>query len=72
MRNGSFTQKLYLKQSQGASKDSNLVDGSFNSGIPIDTDGFTYGYVFFRQKRDALVKRGFFQVWSTIFTFRNR
>jgi hypothetical protein len=29
--------------------------------VPIETDGFTYGYVFFRQKSDSAIRRGFFQ-----------
>jgi hypothetical protein len=29
--------------------------------VPIETDGFTYGYVFFRQKSDSGIRRGFFQ-----------
>lgn len=31
------------------------------SGLPIPTDGHTYGYVFFRQEKDSEVRRGFFQ-----------
>ena len=30
-------------------------------GIPVNTDGYTYGYVFFRQQSDDEIKRGFFQ-----------
>ena len=31
-------------------------------GIPLHTDGYVYGYVFFRQRRDKTRKRGYFQV----------
>ena len=31
------------------------------TGLPIETDGFTYGFVFFRQKKDSEIRRGFFQ-----------
>lgn len=34
-----------------------------NTGVmPLDTDGYTYGYVFFRQQSDNEIRRGFFQV----------
>ena len=64
MRNSQFTQRLYLKQT------SNVQDFDFsnNSGLPIDTDGFTYATVFFRQQRDHEVKRGFFQKALVILT----
>jgi hypothetical protein len=59
MRNGSFTQNLYLKQAVLDGDDQ--FDTGQSSGIPIDTDGFTYGHVFFRQQKDDQIKRGFFQ-----------
>ncbi|KAJ3361835.1 hypothetical protein HDU91_003721 [Kappamyces sp. JEL0680] len=68
-----FTQNLYLKQT--LSDDFNVAK---SSGLPIDTDGFTYGHVFFRQQRDLEVKRGFFQKalvlltphpWHGLFSF---
>ncbi|KAI8589363.1 hypothetical protein BDZ88DRAFT_418612 [Geranomyces variabilis] len=31
------------------------------AGLPVDTDGHTYGYVFFRQQRDTQLRRGYFQ-----------
>ncbi|KAH6574559.1 hypothetical protein BASA61_006936 [Batrachochytrium salamandrivorans] len=30
-------------------------------GLPVDTDGYTYGYVLFRQQADSEVRRGFLQ-----------
>lgn len=33
----------------------------FSSG-PTTSAGFLYGYVFFRQKKDASIRRGYFQV----------
>ncbi|KAI8812444.1 hypothetical protein BJ742DRAFT_736084 [Cladochytrium replicatum] len=38
-----------------------LSTASISNGLPIETDGYTYGYVFFRQRRDAEIRRGFFQ-----------
>ncbi|TPX61088.1 hypothetical protein PhCBS80983_g01368 [Powellomyces hirtus] len=31
------------------------------AGLPVDTDGHTYGYVFFRQQKDPQIRRGYFQ-----------
>ncbi|KAI8904051.1 hypothetical protein EDD86DRAFT_178966, partial [Gorgonomyces haynaldii] len=59
MRNGYFSNRLYLQQ-----KANNLDPSRFEDmipGLPIQTDGYTYGYVFFRQKKDEELKRGFFQ-----------
>jgi hypothetical protein len=67
MRNGEFTQKLYLKQSQFWEQQEEL-DRANSAGLPIDSDGFTYGYVFFRQTKDAEIRRGFFQKAVVILT----
>ncbi|KAL2918131.1 hypothetical protein HK105_202058 [Polyrhizophydium stewartii] len=32
-----------------------------NVGLPVDTDGYTYGFVFFRQQVDKEVRRGYLQ-----------
>lgn len=64
MRNSTFTQSLYLKQTSNAHD----FDSANNSGLPIDTDGFTYGTVFFRQQSDQEVKRGFFQKALVVLT----
>ena len=56
MRNSDFTQKLYLKTSNEQE-----FDSANHSGLPIDTDGFTYATVFFRQQQDSDIRRGFFQ-----------
>ena len=65
MRNSHFTQQLYLKQASSNTQD---FDSAKNSGLPIDTDGFTYGSVFFRQQKDQEVKRGFFQKALVVLT----
>jgi hypothetical protein len=54
MKNGEFVEKLYLKTPT-------QNDDSVKEGLPIDSDGFTYGFVFFRQQKDHTIKRGFFQ-----------
>ncbi|KAJ3039424.1 Protein dennd6a [Rhizophlyctis rosea] len=71
MRSGVFTQQLYLTQQppplavplNGSLPRSRgqMLPNSQGAGLPVDTDGYTYGYVFFRQKRDAEIRRGFFQ-----------
>ncbi|KAI8814967.1 hypothetical protein BJ742DRAFT_671214 [Cladochytrium replicatum] len=38
-----------------------LSTASISNGLPVETDGYTYGYVFFRQRRDAEIRRGFLQ-----------
>ncbi|KAJ3186489.1 Protein dennd6a [Gaertneriomyces sp. JEL0708] len=65
MRSGSFTQDLYHKQqpppfssTEHLPRVSSLQQGA---GLPVDTDGFTYGYVLFRQQRDSSIRRGYFQ-----------
>ncbi len=53
-------------------------DAANETGMPTDSDGFTYGHVFFRQQRDLELKRGFFQKalvlltphpWPGLFSF---
>jgi hypothetical protein len=62
MRNGDFTQSLYLKQAQScAFAEQEELKIANSMGLPIDNDGYTYGYVFFRQQQDISVRRGFFQ-----------
>jgi hypothetical protein len=62
MRNGEFTEKLYLRQTQSCTfTEQEAFDEANSIGLPIDNDGFTYGYVFFRQQRDSQIRRGFFQ-----------
>ncbi|KAI9094902.1 hypothetical protein DFS34DRAFT_627620 [Phlyctochytrium arcticum] len=48
------------------------------ASMPVDTDGYTYGYVFFRQQRDSVIRRGYFQKslvilsphpWPGLFTY---
>ncbi|KAI8822084.1 uncharacterized protein EV422DRAFT_577802 [Fimicolochytrium jonesii] len=78
MRSESFTTNLYRRQSLSATSALNPVtptSGGYvqhkvattstlavGPNLPVDTDGFTYGYVFFRQQRDAQIRRGYFQV----------
>jgi hypothetical protein len=66
MRNSEFSNRIYIKQkaqpdSTGTSAHISAKFEELDSGLPIDTDGYTYGYVFFRQERDDEVRRGFFQ-----------
>lgn len=58
MRHSEFTQKLYMKQADEQTGD---PENSTRPGIPIHSDGFTYGHVFFRQRKDSDLKRGYFQ-----------
>jgi hypothetical protein len=67
MRNGEFSRKLYLKQAQIWEQQEEL-DRANSTGLPINNDGFTYGHVFFRQRKDAEIKRGFFQKAVVILT----
>ena len=60
MRNAEFTKSLYLRKSQNLANGENLDAGSV-MGLPIDNDGYTYGYVFFRQQQDSTLRRGYFQ-----------
>lgn len=52
-----LVEMLNINDEEVPSKISQLP-GSF----PLDTDGHTYGYVFFRQQSDIKIRRGFFQV----------
>ncbi|KAI8899335.1 hypothetical protein BC833DRAFT_586154 [Globomyces pollinis-pini] len=62
MRNGEFTQKLYLKQYQECNfTRQDQFDAATTGFLPIETDGYTYGHVFFRQQQDSEIRRGFFQ-----------
>lgn len=65
MRNSEFSNRIYDQQkAQANSQANNTIGDKFekiDSGLPIDTDGYTYGYVFFRQEKDVEEKRGFFQ-----------
>jgi hypothetical protein len=69
MRNGDFTQKLYLRKTQQWTETQQTeFDLANSNGLPIDNDGFTYGHVFFRQQRDLDIKRGFFQKALVVLT----
>ncbi|KAJ3254899.1 hypothetical protein HK104_007184, partial [Borealophlyctis nickersoniae] len=81
MRSGDFTQQLYLTQqlppfsvplpnSSGSGSRGRTRSALPNpgAGLPVDTDGYTYGYVFFRQKRDVEIRRGFFQKSLVVLT----
>ncbi|KAJ3126014.1 Protein dennd6b [Nowakowskiella sp. JEL0407] len=77
MRSGTFPSKLYQHKnpansiknvkdnvnSESQSGTTSILDSCvvFGNGSPIDTDGYTYGFVFFRQERDSSIRRGFFQ-----------
>ena len=50
-------QKLPLLMHDNASWTHNTI-----LGLPIENDGYMYGVVFFRQRRDSSRKRGYFQV----------
>ncbi|KAJ3273251.1 Protein dennd6a [Terramyces sp. JEL0728] len=72
MRNGKFSQNLYSKQKQTyefAKQDQ--FEAANLSGLPIENDGYTYGYVFFRQVKDEQVRRGFFQKAIVLLTPHN-
>ncbi|KAJ3324725.1 Protein dennd6b [Boothiomyces sp. JEL0866] len=72
MRNGKFSQNLYSKQKQTyefAKEDQ--FEAANSSGLPIENDGYTYGYVFFRQVKDEHVRRGFFQKAIVVLTPHN-
>ncbi|KAI9325886.1 hypothetical protein DFJ73DRAFT_632994 [Zopfochytrium polystomum] len=71
MRSGASSQKLY-QHNQAISLATDLpgksgpLSFSFDerewiSSGGVDTDGHTYGYVFFRQQKDGELRRGFFQ-----------
>ena len=57
MRNSDFTKNLYLKKDT----DTNEMDAVNAMGLPIDNDGYTYAFVFFRQQKDTALRRGYFQ-----------
>ncbi|KAJ3257393.1 Protein dennd6a [Boothiomyces macroporosus] len=72
MRNGKFSHNLYSKQKQTyefAKQDQ--FEAANSSGLPIENDGYTYGYVFFRQVKDEQVRRGFFQKAIVLLTPHN-
>lgn len=60
MRNSKFTEYLYINQTHMPSQNTAL-DFQQSGGLPVDTDGYTYGFVFFRQEKDDEVPRGYFQ-----------
>jgi hypothetical protein len=65
MRNSEFSNRIYI-QKKAASiitepPKSNAAFQNLDTSLPTYTDGYTYGYVFFRQEADNEVKRGFFQ-----------
>jgi len=72
MKSGPSIEKLYYqqrhispvalkkKEHQSINKQSNDTD-KYQNNIKIDMDGYTYGYVFFRQQKDPTNKRGYFQ-----------
>lgn len=72
MRSGHFTSELYRTQQAPPLAMDNSASMALpgrgmstlhpGAGLPVDTDGFTYGYVFFRQQKDSEIRRGYFQV----------
>ncbi|EGF77400.1 hypothetical protein BATDEDRAFT_91628 [Batrachochytrium dendrobatidis JAM81] len=56
-----YTDSLQLNSSHIAPSIESHQSTQSNIGLPIDTDGYTYGYVLFRQQADNEVRRGFLQ-----------
>ncbi|TPX71120.1 hypothetical protein SpCBS45565_g01383 [Spizellomyces sp. 'palustris'] len=72
MRSGHFTTELYQRQQPPPLAMPSALSGMSGlhpgAGLPVDTDGFTYGYVFFRQQKDTEIRRGYFQKSLVILT----
>ncbi|KAJ3408792.1 Protein dennd6a [Chytriomyces hyalinus] len=56
-RSGASIAKLYYGSDTGCT---NAIDSNVNISV-VDSDAFTYAYVYFRQKPDKEIRRGYFQ-----------
>ncbi|KAI8928173.1 hypothetical protein BC831DRAFT_449471 [Entophlyctis helioformis] len=53
--------KAAAPQRPGAGAAEPSLGNDVKVGLPVDTDGYLYGYVFFRQQEDKEVRRGYLQ-----------